>query len=54
LLLKINGAPGEPKRGRGYTTISISGGGMTEVSIDSAGVLRPYVLTFERLSDIYR
>jgi hypothetical protein len=54
LLLKVGGAPDKPERGRGYATIGISEGGMTEVSINSAEVLRPYMLTFERLSDIYR
>jgi hypothetical protein len=53
LLLKVGGAPGEPGRGRGYVTIGVSGGGITGVGIDSARVLRPCVLTFERLSDIY-
>jgi hypothetical protein len=54
LPLKIGGAPGKPERGREYTTIGISGGGMTEVNINSAEVLKLYILTFKRLSDIYR
>jgi hypothetical protein len=53
LLLKVGGAPGEPRKGRRYITINVPEVAISGINMDSKGVLRPYVLPFKRLSDIY-
>jgi hypothetical protein len=53
LLLKVGGAPGEPRREKGYITTGVLEVAMGGINIDFKGVLGPYVLPFKRLSDIY-
>jgi hypothetical protein len=53
LSLKVGGALGEPKRGRGCIIINVLKVAMGGINIDSEGVLGPRVLPFKRLLNIY-